>query len=332
MIRHLDNIFLLLLGFFISCGMPPKDKALSILKDGVKDKSEVIQVNAAKTMIEIGDKKGYEVIYNILQNGSNDAKVSALGALYSLKERVYSPVIAKLCTDSEPIVRTEAYHLIALSSDTGYYKILIQGTNDRIAKIRRYAYQGLANFKDIQNIIRGLRDVDPLVRISAAKSLGLLGKNEAKDFIKKEMDPKNPNVEIWAQAVLALGELRDTSSIQYLKDLLTDTPWDLKIAAVEALLTLKDNSGVDVLKAGLQSPDPFVRIKVVEVMERFPLPEFYDLLKEACKDEYINVSIGAINTLLKYQRKENKKIFENLLKAPNPLVRITSAGAYLRSL
>ncbi|MEO0096455.1 MAG: HEAT repeat domain-containing protein [candidate division WOR-3 bacterium] len=326
------DIILLVFVYLISCGMPPKDKALSILRDGIKDKSEVIQVNAAKVMIEIGDKQGYEVIYNILQNGSNDAKVSALGALYSLKERVYSPVIAKLCTDSEPLVRTEAYHLISLSTDTGYYKILVQGTKDRIARVRRYAYQGLANFKDIQNINQGLRDIDPLVRISAARSIGLSGRPEAKDFIKKEMDPKNPNVEIWAQAVLALGELKDTSSIQYIKDLLTDTPWDLKIAAAEALLMLKDDSGVDVLKSGLQSPDPFVRVKVVEIMERYPLPEFYDLLKEACRDEYINVSIGAINALLKYQKKENLKLFENLLKAPNPLVRIASAGAYLRSL
>uniref|UniRef100_A0A7C6EHX2 HEAT repeat domain-containing protein n=1 Tax=candidate division WOR-3 bacterium TaxID=2052148 RepID=A0A7C6EHX2_UNCW3 len=330
--KYQRNIILLFSIILASCGMPPKDKALSILKEGIKDKSEIIKVNAAKALIETGDKNGYEVIYNILQNGSNDARVSALVALYSLKERVYSPVIVKLCNDSEPLVRAEAYHLISLSSDTGYYKILTQGTGDRIARIRRYSYQGLVNFKDIQGITRGLRDIDPLVRISAAKSLGLLGKQEAKDFIKKEMDPKNPNVEIWAQAVLALGELKDTSAIQYIKDLLTDTPWDLKIAAAEALLMLKDNSGVDVLKSSLQAADPFARVKAVEVMERFPLPEFYDLLKQASKDEYINVSISAINALVKYQKKENLKLFEGLLSAPNPLVRITSAGAYLRSL
>ncbi len=329
---YLRNLILFVYVFLLYCGASPRDLALSILKEGIKDKSEIIQVNAAKAVLEIGEKNGYEVIYNTLQNGSNDAKVSALVALYSLKEKAYSPVIAKLCKDSEPLIRTEAYHLISLSTDTGYYKILVQGTRDRIARVRRYAYQGLANFKDIQNITQGLRDIDPLVRISAAKSLGLLSRPEAKDFIKNEMDPRNPNVEIWAQAVLALGELKDTSAIQYIKDLLTDTPWDLKIAAAEALLMLKDNSGVDILKSGLQSPDPFVRVKAVEVMERHPLPAFYELLKEACRDEYINVSIGAINALMKYQKKENLKLFESLLKAPNPLVRITSASAYLRSL
>ena len=94
----------------------------------------------------------------------------------------------------------------------------------------------------------------------------------------------------------------------------------------------KDNAGIEVLKTGLQSPDPFVRAKSVEVVARFPFLDFYELLKQASKDEYINVSISAINALTKYQKKENLKLFENLFSAPNPLVRISAASAYLRSL
>lgn len=316
----------------ISCGQQPKEKALSILREGIKDRSEIIQVNAARALIEVGDKQGYEVLFKILKDGPKDAMVSALGALYELKERIYSPIVFNLCTHPDPLVRTEAYHLVSLSSDTAYYKVLIQGINDRIARIRRYAYQGLLNFNDIRNITPGLKDTDPLVRIAAAKSLGLLGRTEAKDFIKKEMDPKNPNVEIWSQAVLALAELNDTTAIPYIKDLLIDTPWDLRIAAAEALLMLKDTSGIETLKLGIQSSDPFTRVKAVEVMERFALPEFYELLKGACRDYYINISISAINSLVKYRNKGDLKLFEELLSAPNPLVRITAASAYLRNL
>ncbi|MGB9720655.1 MAG: HEAT repeat domain-containing protein [bacterium] len=325
-------LFVCLFFIWISCGMPPKDKALSILKESANDKSDIIRINAARALVETGERQGYDIIYKVLQDGNKDAVVAALGALYSLKERTYSPVIARLSKDSEPLVRTEAFHLISLSSDTGYHKILIEGANDRIARVRRYAYQGLANFKDETNIIKGLRDTDPLVRISAAKSLGLLGNAQAKDLIKKEMDPKNPNPEIWAQSVIALAELNDTLSISYIKELLTDTPWDLRVAAAEALLILRDTTGIEILKVGLQSPDPFVRVKVVEVMARYPISDFYESLKQASKDEYINVSISAINALTKYQEKENQKLFEGLLSAPNPLVRINVASAYLRSL
>lgn len=322
----------LLLTGIISCGVNPREKALAILNEGLKDKSEVIRINAAKALIETGNRDGYEILYRMLQDEDSDAIVAALGALYILKERTYSPVIAKLSSHSEPLVRTEAFHLIALSSDTNYKTILVNGANDRIARVRRYAYQGLVHFRDTRLLMNGLKDNDPLVRISAAKSLGILGNEQAKDFIKKEMDPKNPNPEIWAYAVISLGELCDTSAIPYIKDLLTDTPWDLRVAAAEALLILKDNSGVDILKSGIQSPDPFIRVKVVEVMGHFPLPDFYELLRQATKDEYINVSISAINAVAKYQKKENLKLFEQLLFAPNPLVRIAAASAYLRNL
>jgi HEAT repeat protein len=327
-VRFILGIFLI----FMSCGPSSRDRALSILKQGINDKSGVVRVNAAKALIETGDKSGYEIIYKILQGEDRDAIVAGLGALYELGETGYSPFIAKLCRDPDPLVRAEAYHLASLSSDTGYYKLLVEGTSDRISKVRRYAYNGLVHFKDEKNIIKGIKDIDPIVRISAAKSLGLLGRSEAKDLIKKEMDPRNPNLDVWVQAVLALGELNDTSSVRYIKELLNDTPWDLKIASAEALLMLKDNSGVEVLKSGLQSSDPFVRVKSVEVIKKYPLLEFHDLLKQACGDEYINVSINAINTIVKYQKKEDLKLFEQLLRAPNPLVKIASAGAYLKGL
>ncbi len=330
--RYFAIYTILLLTSIIGCGVNPREKALTILNEGLKDRSEVIQINAAKALIETGNRDGYEILYKMLQNGNSDAIVASLGALYTLKEQTYSPVIAKLSSHSEPLVRTEAFHLIALSRDTNYKNILINGANDRIARVRRYAYQGLVNFKDARLIMDGLKDSDPLVRISAAKSLGMLGNAQAKDFIKMEMDPKNPNPEIWASAVLSLGELGDTSAIPYIKELLTDTPWDLRIASAEALLMLKNNSGVEILKSGIQSPDPFIRVKAVEVMGRFQLPDFYELLKQATKDEYINVSISAINALAKYQKKENLKLFEQLLSAPNPLVRIAAASAYLRNL
>ena len=191
--RHFPRYIIALIVFMIvivSCGVAPRDKALSILKEGIKDKSDIIRINAAKALIETGDKEGYEVLYKILQDGDNDAIVAALGALYTLKEQTYSPVLAKLSKNSEPLVRTEAVHLITLSSDTGYKSILTEGINDRIARVRRYSYQGLANLNDARPIMNGLKDDDPLVRISAAKSLGMLGNDQAKNFIKKEMIPR----------------------------------------------------------------------------------------------------------------------------------------------
>lgn len=328
--KKFDLIAIFLYLLVISCGMPPRDKAKEILRKGLEDKSAVVGVNAAKGLAEIGDEKGYEFLYKTLNSDNKEAIVAALSALLELKEKRISPIVIKLSSSEDPLIRAESYRLIATFSDTVCYSILIYGTKDRVARIRRYAYQGLTNFKDLKTITKGLKDPDPIVRINASRSLGLLGDKIAKDFIRKEMDPKNPNLDVWSQAVIALGEICDTSATSYIKELLFDTPWDLRISAAQALLSLNNPDGIEILKNGIQSPDPFVRVKSIEVMRKFPIQEFYELIKKACADEYINVSINAIEALKLYHKKEDLKLFEKLMSAQNPLVKIAAATAYLK--
>jgi len=323
--RLLTLNFLIL---FLCCGTAPHEKALKILNAGIKDSSVVIQVNAAKGLQEIGDSRGIELLYKILRGDDTDGIVAALGALYELREERLSPLVVNLIKNSDPLVRTEAYRVIAELSQPEVKKILIDGTKDRIVRIRRIAYRGLAQFKDKTVLQPGLRDPDPIVRIESARSLGLCGEKGMENFIRNELKLKNP--EVWAQGVLALAELRDTSALDFIKKLLVETPWDLKITACEALLILNDRSGIDILKQGLESEDPFVRIKTVGVLKRFLISELFEPLKEATKDEYINVSITAIEALARYRQKECKNLFAKLMDAPNPLVKIAAATAYLR--
>ncbi len=324
--------WLLLLNFlllFLTCGTPPRERALQILNSGIKDSSVVIRVNAAKGLKEIGDSRGIEVLYKILQGEDEDGIIAALNALYDLQEKRFSLLVVNLIKDANPLVRTEAYRVVARLSQPEVKQILINGTRDHIVSIRRIAYQGLAQFNDEKVIRAGLSDPDPLVRIESARSLGLCGENGMGNFIKKELKLMNP--EVWSRGVICLAELKDTSSLGFIKKLLFDTPWDLKLSACEALLMLNNDSGNEILKQALKSDDPFVRIKAVEILKRYPLPEFFEPLKQATQDEYINVSIGAIDDLRHYHKKELKKLFVQLLDAPNPLVRIAAAVAYLKA-
>ena len=318
-----------ILSIFLSCGLSPREKAVEILSSSLKDQSAIVRVRAAKGLVEIGDKRGIDVLYEALKSDDKEEVVAALSVLYDLEERISSPIVIQLSRSDNPLIRTEAYRLLSIMLDTVCKQILIKGTTDKIAKIRRTSYAGLEKFKDPGVIRNGLRDTDALTRISAAKALSVLGVTGTENFIRKELDPNNPNVEIWAQGVLALAEIQDTSVISFIKDLLVDTPWDLKLAAAEALLLLKSHDGVDVLKQALQSDDPFNRVKAVEILKDFPVLDLYDLVKEATKDRYINVSIGAVEALKAYHKKESQLIFEKLLGAPNPLLRISAATAYL---
>jgi len=324
-----ENVIFLLI-FLLNCGTPPRQKALAVLEEGLKDESAVIRVNAAKACKEIGDARGIETLYETLNSDDKNGVVAALAALYDLGEKTYSPIVVKLTSDRDPLIRSEAYRLMSLIDDERCHDVFIKGIQDKIAKIRRFSYLGLEKFKDKKNIRRGLSDLDPLVRITSAMVLGRIGEKDMENFIRRELTIP-PNINVWKHGVLALAQLGDTSAVSFIKDLLVDTPWELRVVAAEALLLLNNKDGVEVLKQALDSGDPFVRVKAVQVLKDNRIPEGDELLRAAAEDEYINVSIVAIEALARRRAKENRELFIKLMSAPNPLVKIAAAGAYLRS-
>ena len=320
-------IFIIIL--LISCGLPPKQKAISILQQGVKDESIIIQVNAAKGLKQTGDAQGIKTLYETLKGKDKNGIAAALAVLYDLEENTFSPFLVKLVDHNDPLIRSEAYKVISLIDDERCLEIFIKGINDKVAKIRRTSFLGLKRFRKKRTIMKGLRDIDPLTRIVAAQALGSIGQQDMENFIRKEMVTQT--IDIWKQGIISLAEMGDTSAIPFIKESLVDAPWELRLAAAEALLILNNQDGVDVLKQGLQSNNPFTRVKVVQILKKFNLPEGSQLLKEAVKDEYINVSIVAIEALAKYKAKEHQTLFAEMMGAPNPLVKIAAATAYLQS-
>lgn len=325
-------IFLTFILILLSCDLPPKQKAISVLQEGIKDESAVIRVSAAKGLKQIRDTEGVKTFYEILQGGDKNGIAAALTTLYDLGENTYSPLIAKFTEHSDPLIQTEAYKIISIIDDERCRDILIRGTGNKIAKIRKVSYLGLEKFKEKRVIMNGLRDVDPLVRIAAAKVLGNMGKEGMENFIRKQMG--TVTIEIWRQGFIALAEMGDTSAIPYIRDSLAnaaEVPMELRLGAAEALLILNNKEGIDVLKEGLSSNNPFIRVKTVQILKKHRVPEGPQLLEEAVQDEYINVSIVAIEALAKYRNKKNQNLFQKLMDAPNPLVKIAAASAYLQN-
>jgi len=318
-----------LLILLFCCGVAPRQKAMKILQEGVKDKSVIVRINAAKGLAQIGDTQGVKILYEILGTNQRDAVVASLSALNDFGLLTLSPIVAQLAQSNDPLIRTEVYRLIVHINDVACRNILIKGIDDKIAKIRRLSYLGLEKFNE-KNIIRdGLWDIDPLVRIYVAKTLANLGEKEMANFIRREL--QSADIEIWKQGIIALAEIDDTSAIPLIKGLFKDTPWELRIEAAEALLIFNDLQGLGVLKEGLHAQDPFIRIEAVRVFKEHQVPEAFLLLKEVVRDEYINVSIGAIEALAQYPSEDSKKLFIEMMDAPNNLIKIAAATAYLRS-
>jgi HEAT repeat protein len=327
MMKRISIIALLL---FAMCGMPPQQKAASIMQEAIKDESAVIRVSAAKGYAQMGDPQGMQVLYEMLRSDDKNGIAAALVALYDLRDRTYSPVIADLTEHEDPLIRSEAYKVMSLAEDKQAHGILVAGTMSRIAKIRRYSFQGLVKFKDEKVLLKGLSDIDPIVRIAAAQALGRIGKKDMDNFIRKEMQIQN--IEIWRESITALAEIGDTSIYTFIKDSLIsdpDLPVEIRLAAAEALLVFKDPQAVDMLEQGLDSGDPFTRVQVVRILKSRMTDDAVELLKRAVEDEYINVSVVAVEALAAHDAGAHRDIFVKTMDAPNPMLRIAGAAAYL---
>ncbi len=325
----MERRVILIFFLFLSCGFSPRKKAFGILLEGTKNESIVVQVSAAKGLRQIGHAQGEKILNRILQGDDNNGIVLALAALHDLGENEFSSTVAKLTQHSDQLIRTEAFKVISSIDDERCREILMRGTDDKIVKIRKFSYSGLQKFRATEELLNGLRDDDPLIRIIAAEALGSIGEKGLTDFIRNELKRCSTNTR--KQGIISLAVIGDTSAIVIVEEALADTLRELKLAAAEALLILNNKDGVVLLQEGIESDDPFTREEVVQILKRHQIAEGVDILKKALKDEYTNISVLAIDALAEYKMQENEQIFQEMMDAPNRLVQIAAATAYLRN-
>lgn len=327
-IRRMKKIFSLIFLLLLAC-VSNESKARSILEKGFNDQSPYVRVSAATALMRLGDVRGKDLLVEMASLDETELQVSALNALYKAGYREVESVMIGLCSDPSKAVRQAAYRIIASSGEEEARTILLQGINDEFSGVREIAYSCLGAFQEMDVLLQGLRDPDPLVRISVARTLGESETEGMADFIREELKKSQPDV--WGKGIIALAQLSDTASIELFRRLLKEGTEDLKINAAEALLFLNDDSGAQILMSSLESNDPFVRIAAVEVLLRHNVPDSYDELRAAVHDEYMNVAVLAVEALAKHDAANQKRLFAELLDASSILLRVNAASAFLRS-
>lgn len=298
-----------------------------ILEQGLKDSSPVVRINAA---VGLNNETASVVLTKIFMDGENETKAAVLQSISENRELLSESLIVEACSSPNPLVREAAYRVVVLGQFVNAKELLVQGTQDEFVAVRVISYGGLAGFGDRELLQQGIRDRETRVRIASAKALGDLGRAGMPEFIKDEL--KNSTPDLLGIGLITIAQLGDTASIPLFKALLKEGAGDLRIDAAEALLILGDDTGVEALKNGLQSNDPFVRIHTAEVLTKHDVPETYPHLEAATSDEFMNVAVQAVKALARHKPHKYKERFWELLDAQNPLLRIAAATAYLRCL
>ncbi len=206
---------------------------IDIQIDLLKDLDWVVRREAVITLGEMGDDRCVEPLARALRDGDwqvREAAVEALG-------QVGSPAVDALL------------------------KLL------RDWDVRKTAILALGKIRDervLEPLVHQLRSDE--FREDATKALVELGEPAVPRLVQAL---KDKDESIRKQAVLALGQIKDSSAVDPLIDMLADQDWFTRLTAAAALEAIGDGRGRDAIKPLLKDPDLVVRMRVERLLAKW---------------------------------------------------------------
>jgi HEAT repeat protein len=197
-----------------------------------------------------------------------------------------------LLNDSEWVVRREAVITLGEMGDERCVEPLVRCLRDGDWQVRDAAVEAIAMIGSpaVDLLLRYIRDYD--ARKSVIKVLGkindervldplisMLHNDEFKDdatWALAELGQpavgrlleclKNQDEVIRKQAILALGEIKDSSSVDLLIERLQDPDWFIRLSSAAALEKIGDPRGREAIKPLAKDPDLVVRLRIERML------------------------------------------------------------------
>lgn len=197
-----------------------------------------------------------------------------------------------LLNDSEWMVRREAVITLGEMGDERCVEPLVRCLRDGDWQVRDAAVEAIAMIGSpaVDLLLRYIRDYD--ARKSVIKALGkindervldplisMLHNDEFKDdatWALAELGQpavgrlleclKNQDEVIRKQAILALGEIKDSSSVDLLMEGLQDPDWFIRLSSAAALEKIGDPRGREAIKLLAKDPDLVVRLRIEHML------------------------------------------------------------------
>jgi HEAT repeat protein len=202
--------------------------------------------------------------------------------------------------------------------------------------VRRRATEELARLREPRStpaLIVAMSDQDPGVRAGAARALGLLrvpdGVKELTRVLREDPEPQ-----VRQSAAVALGFIGDGSAGGPLAAALSDGDAATRLAAVQALSTLRSPAGVPALTESLKSPSQPLRraaaLALGEIGDASAAPALRPLLKDA--DPAVQgAAAQALGRLGDKDKGTLSTLKQWLKKSPSPELRLAAAQALARA-
>ncbi len=118
--------------------------------------------------------------------------------------------------------------------------------------------------KDIDGLIRALKDPEPTIQWNAAEALGDLGQEDLSPLLKA-IRKKNPDIRLGI--IEAFGKVKDPSSVPVLIEVMKSERPEIRWEAALALGEIGEKAATPVLVGALRDPDKYVRYGAAQALQ-----------------------------------------------------------------
>ena len=237
-----------------------------IEKLGTQDAREIL------TLIEILGRIGEPAVLpliEVLKSDNKDKVKTASRILGDIKNKRAVQPLSDLLSNSDYNIRANACASLGKIGDTTVLNEVMSLLNDSVEVVRKSAAVSLGDLNNpraIDALIKALKDRHFSVRLTASNSLVRLGKPAVDPLLQvlkdKEEDARYLSIE-------SLGKIKDPRAIPFLIDELKSQDWAERGFAVEALMNMEDQKGIDAVRR-MQPTEthPFVKRKIKESLAK----------------------------------------------------------------
>ena len=268
----------------------------------LKGTDEILHVNAAQSLVRLGDKRAVGPLIDILTNADEfNARARAAWALGGLEDsRAFEP-LSKELKNPNSNNKPNAAQALGMLGDTRAVEPLIGALKDADWAARRSAANALGMLGDTRAVepLIGLlkNDADVSVRTEAARNLGQLGDPRAFEPLIETLKDADEEVRRWAAA--SLGHLGDSRAFEPLIETLKDASERVRNVAAISLGRLGDARAVEPLIETLKDAYSEVRRFSADALGMLGDARAIEPLIGALKDRSEHVCWSAAQALRK---------------------------------
>jgi HEAT repeat protein len=258
---------------------------ISILKDLLNDIPEVVKVTL-NSIQKIKDTRVIDHLISLLFNEDITVQKMTIDALGAIGNKEVIEKLVEIFSSNNQYAKRGAIEVLNV----------IGGTETK------------------ETLLKMLKDEDWWIRSRAADTLCEIGGDEVEDignaFLKeKDKELRRIGIEI-------LNNLKKESSLEHLLDVIFDEDWWVRTRASDAISNLKAEIVVPQF-LNIMEKDSNRKLKVIQVLKNYDLPEVKVALTNCLADPDTNIKRSVLKALIDLDVKEALPQIENMLDDDN---------------